>query len=184
MELKQIIEGCIKGKSRAQEELFKLYADDMFGVCLYYSPNRTEAEDTLHEGFLKVFKHIGSYKGEGSLKAWIRKILINTALEKYRRKNPMYVLDKDDSQMHDDIEPENIISNITADDLIGLVQELSPQYRMVFNLYALEGFSHKEIAKKLGISEGTSKSNLARARTILQKKVKEHFYVSTKQLNV
>ena len=96
----------------------------------------------------------------------------------------MYVLDKDNSHMHEDIEPENIISNITADDLIGLIQELSPQYRMVFNLYALEGFSHKEIAKKLEISEGTSKSNLARARTILQKKVKEHFYVSTKQLNV
>ena len=184
MDLQLIIEDCIKGKSNAQQQLFELYADEMFGVCLYYSPNRTEAEDTLHEGFLKVFQHIASFKGKGSVKAWIRKILINTALEKYRRKNPMYVLDAEDSEYLEDIEQESIISNITADDLIGLIRELSPQYRMVFNLYALEGYSHKEIAKELDISEGTSKSNLARARTILQKKVKEHFYVSSKQLNV
>lgn len=184
MDLQKIIDGCIKGNSRAQEELFKLYADELFSVCLYYSPNRPEAEDTLHEGFLKVFQNIAGFKGQGSLKAWIRKILINTALEKYRKKNPMYVLDNQENAQWENTGNEDIISNISADDLIKLIQELSPQYRMVFNLYALEGFSHKEIANKLNISEGTSKSNLARARSILQKKVKDYFYVSSSIINV
>ncbi|MCF8364756.1 MAG: sigma-70 family RNA polymerase sigma factor [Bacteroidales bacterium] len=183
MELSQIIEGCRKGKSRAQEQLFNLYADEMFAVCLYYSPNRTEAEDTLHEGFLKVFQNIESLKGEGALKGWIRRILINTALEKYRKKSPMYILDDEDYSEVKDSMNEDAISNISADDLISLIQELSPQYRMVFNLYALEGFSHKEIAEKLNISEGTSKSNLARARSILQKKVKAYFYLSPSKIN-
>ena len=184
MDQEKIIEGCKNDDSRSQEALFRLYADEMFAVCMYYSPNQTEAEDTLHEGFLKVFQNIRSFKGEGSLKGWIRRILINTALEKFRRKNPMYVLDNDDYSEVRDFNTEDAVSNISADDLIGLIQELSPQYRMVFNLYALEGFSHKEIAKKLSISEGTSKSNLARARSILQKKVSEHFYVAPQKLNV
>lgn len=183
MDLQKIIEGCIQGKSKAQEELFKLYADDLFAVCVYYSPNQAEAEDTLHEGFLKVFQNISSFKGSGSIKGWIRKILINTALEKYRKKSPMYVLDNEDYTQVEDLNHEDAISTISADDLIQLIQELSPQYRMVFNLYALEGFSHKEIAKKLNISEGTSKSNLARARSILQKKVKQNFFVSSSRLN-
>lgn len=184
MDLQKIIEGCRNDESRSQEALFRLYADEMFAVCLYYSPNQPEAEDTLHEGFLKVFQNIKSFKGEGSLKGWIRRILINTALEKFRRKNPMYVLDNEDYTQVKDTGSEDAISNISADDLIKLIQELSPQYRMVFNLYALEGFSHREIAEKLNISEGTSKSNLARARSILQKKVKEYFYVSPPNVNV
>lgn len=184
MDQQKVIEGCIKGKARAQEELFNHFANEMFGVCIYYSPNRADAEDTLHEGFLKVFQNIKSFKGEGSLKGWIRRILINTALEKYRKKNPLYLLDDQNIDPADDIDRDEIISNISADDLIALIQELTPQYRMVFNLYALEGLSHKEIAEKLNISEGTSKSNLARARSILQQKVKAYFYVSSKKLNV
>ncbi len=183
MDLQKIIEGCIKGKSKAQEELFNLYADELFAACLYYSPNRAEAEDTLHEGFLKVFQNISGFKGSGSIKGWIRKILINTALEKYRKKTPMYVLDNKDYTQVEDMSYEDAISNISADDLIKLIHELSPQYQLVFNLYALEGFSHKEIGKKLNISEGTSKSNLARARLILQKKVKQNFYVPSSILN-
>jgi RNA polymerase sigma factor (sigma-70 family) len=184
LELPQIIEGCKKNDNRAQEALFNLFADEMFAVCLYYSPNHPEAEDTLHDGFLKVFQNIGTLKGDGALKGWIRRILINTALEKYRKKSPMYVLDNEDYTDVQDNLNQDVISNISADDLIELIQELSPQYRLVFNLYALEGFSHKEIADKLNISEGTSKSNLARARSILQKKVKQHFYVSPSKINV
>jgi RNA polymerase sigma-70 factor (ECF subfamily) len=184
LDLNQIIEGCKNNKSRDQEALFKMFSDEMFAVCLYYSPNHAEAEDTLHEGFLKVFQNINSFKGDGSIKGWIRRILINTALEKFRKKNPMYVLDNEDYTQVEDSNTEDAISNISADDLISLIQELSPQYRMVFNLYALEGFSHKEIAVKLNISEGTSKSNLARARSILQKKVTEFFYVSPQKINV
>jgi len=183
LELTQIIEGCRKGNNRAQEYLFNLYADEMFAVCLYYSPNRPEAEDTLHEGFLKVFQNIEKLKGEGALKGWIRRILINTALEKYRKKSPMYILDDEDYTDVKDSGGDDPISNISADDLIDLIQQLSPQYRMVFNLYALEGFSHKEIAAKLNISEGTSKSNLARARSILQKKVNDYFYVAPSKYN-
>lgn len=184
MDLNKIIDGCKNNRSRAQEALFNLYSDEMFAVCLYYSPNHAEAEDTLHEGFLKVFQNIGSFKGDGSIKGWIRRILINTALEKFRKKNPMYVLDNDDYTQVEDTGREDAVSNISADDLIKLIQELSPQYRMVFNLYALEGFSHKEIAARLNISEGTSKSNLARARSILQKKVTAYFYVTPKKANV
>ena len=178
-----VIKGCIAGSSKAQQALYNLFADDMFGVCLYYSPDRSEAEDTLHEGFLKVFNNIGSLKGEGSLKGWIRRIMVNTALEKFRKKSPLYVLDNDGYETSGDIDRENIISNISADDLITLIHDLSPQYRMVFNLYALEGYSHKEIAEMMKISEGTSKSNLARARAILQKKVKQYFYISSKTHN-
>lgn len=184
MDQQKIIDECIKGKSKAQQELFNHFSDEMFSVCLYYSPNRSDAEDTLHEGFLKVFQNIRSFKGEGSLKGWIRRILVNTALEKYRKKNPLYLIDDHHFEIADDIDREDIISSITADDLIGLIQELSPQYRLVFNLYALEGLSHKEISEKLNISEGTSKSNLARARVILQQKVKAYFYVSSKRINV
>jgi RNA polymerase sigma-70 factor (ECF subfamily) len=109
--------------------------------------------------------------------------MINTALEKYRKKNPLYLVDQDEFREFEDIDRENIISNISADELIKMIQELTPQYRMVFNLYALEGYSHKEISDMLGISEGTSKSNLARARSILQRKVKKYFYVSSRQIN-
>ncbi len=141
------------------------------------------AEDNLHEGFIKVFQNLKGFKGEGSLKGWVRRIMINTALEKFRKKSPLYVLDNENYEDVEDIDRESIISNISADDLMELIQSLTPQYRMVFNLFALEGFSHKEIAQKMNISEGTSKSNLARARIILQKKVKEQFYVSPKELN-
>ena len=183
MNLQKIIEGCTNGNGRAQEELYNLFADEMFGVCLYYSHDYAEAEDTLHEGFMKVFKNIASLKGEGALKAWVRRIMINTALEKYRKKNPLYLVDQDEFREFEDIDRENIISNISADELIKMIQELTPQYRMVFNLYALEGYSHKEISDMLGISEGTSKSNLARARSILQRKVKKYFYISSRQIN-
>jgi RNA polymerase sigma factor (sigma-70 family) len=184
LDLQKIIEGCTKGSSKDQEALFKMFADEMFAVCLYYSPNSTEAEDTLHEGFMKVFKNISSFKGQGSIKGWIRRILVNTALEKYRKKNPMYVLDNEDHAEVEDTYYEDAISNISANELMALIHELTPQYRMVFNLYALEGLSHKEIARQLNISEGTSKSNLARARTILQKKVKALYYLSDKKVNV
>ena len=183
MNIQKIIEGCTEENNRAQEELYNLFAYEMFGVCLYYSHDYAEAEDTLHEGFMKVYKNIASLKGEGALKSWVRRIMINTALEKYRKKNPLYLVDQNEFREFEDIDRENIISNISADELIKMIQELSPQYRMVFNLYALEGYSHKEIATMLRISEGTSKSNLARARAILQKKVKKYFYISSRQMN-
>jgi RNA polymerase sigma-70 factor (ECF subfamily) len=174
----EIIKGCISGKRKSQEQLFNMFADDMFGVCRYYSKDYTEAEDTLHEGFMKVFQKIEQFKSTGSLAGWIRRIMINTALEKFRRQNQLYALG-DEVNNEGDINPDNVVSDLAVEDLIKLVGELSPQYRMVFNLYAVEGYSHKEIGEMMGISEGTSKSNLARARYILQEKVKKQFYTNS-----
>jgi RNA polymerase sigma factor (sigma-70 family) len=176
-ELDNIIRGCLAGSRKAQEKLFNLFSSEMFGICLYYSKDYTEAEDTLHEGFMKVFRKIEQFESKGSLAGWIRKIMVNTALEKFRKQHQLYALG-DEYENSEDIESDNVISNLSVNDLINLIRELSPQYRMVFNLYAIEGYSHKEIGEILGISEGTSKSNLARARYVLQHKVKKQFYGS------
>lgn len=173
--LDEVIKGCKAGKVKDQERLFNLYSDDLFGVCLYYSKDQTEAEDLLHEGFLKIFQHINSYRYEGSFEGWMRRIMINTSLERFRKERHLYPLSEAENTMEDIVE-ENIISQITTKDLLKMIQDLSPRYRMVFNLYAVEGYSHKEISEMLGISEGTSKSNLARARIILQRNVKRFFY--------
>jgi len=178
VDIDDILKGCVKGNRKAQEKLFNLFSDEMFGVCLYYSKDYTEAEDTLHEGFIKVFNKIGQYQHKGSLAGWIKRVIINTALEKFRKQNQLYAL-SDDYDHSDDIEEDKVTSDISAQDLIKLIRELSPKYRMVFNLYAIEGYSHKEIGEMLGISEGTSKSNLARARYILQEKVRKYFYASS-----
>ncbi|GAB4313497.1 MAG: RNA polymerase sigma factor [Bacteroidales bacterium] len=175
--INEILEGCRAGKRPAQEKLFRMFADEMFGVCQYYSKDLTEAEDTLHEGFMKIFAKIDQYRHEGSLAGWMKRIMINTALEKYRKQPPLYVVG-DNPLPETDIEPDRVTADLSAEDLLRMVRELSPQYRMVFNLYAIDGYSHKEIAEMMGISEGTSKSNLARARQILQKKVKDEFYVN------
>lgn len=176
-ELDSIVQGCISGNRKSQELLFNLFSGEMFGVCLYYSKDYTEAEDTLHEGFMKVFRKIDQFEFKGSLAGWIRKIMVNTALEKFRKQHQLYAL-TDEFENYDDIDPVNVMNTISAKDLIDLIRELSPKYRMVFNLYAIEGYSHKEISEMLGISEGTSKSNLARARYVLQEKVKRFFYSS------
>lgn len=177
-ELDEIIRGCIAGRRKSQKSLFDHFSDEMFGVCLYYSKDYTEAEDTLHEGFMKVFQKISQYKRTGSLAGWIKRIMINTALEKFRKQKLLFVV-SDEMDPESDIEPERVINDLSAQDLIKMIGELTPQYRIVFNLYAIDGYSHKEISSMLGISEGTSKSNLARARYILQKKVKEYYYTTS-----
>ncbi len=179
--LEKIIKGCIAGKTEYQEKLFRLISDKMFGVCLYYSKDYSEAEDILHDGFLKIFKNISKYKNKGSFEGWTRRIIINTALEKHKKENYLYPINDDYEYIDEINNKEEIINNITAKDLIKLIQSLSPKYRMVFNLYAIEGYSHKEISKMLNISESTSKSNLSRARAILQKKVKKYFYLPVNQ---
>jgi RNA polymerase sigma factor (sigma-70 family) len=176
-ELEIIIKGCVSGDRKAQGKLFNHFSNEMFGVCLYFSKDYTEAEDTLHDGFMKVFQKIEQFEYKGSLAGWIRKIMVNTALEKFRKQHLLYVVG-DEYENNEDINHENVISNLSAHDLINLIRELTPQYKMVFNLFAIEGYSHKEISEMLGISEGTSKSNLARARNVLQNKVKKYFYTS------
>jgi len=182
-QLEEIIKGCKAGKTKDQDILFRNYSSELFGVCLYYSKDYTEAEDILHDGFMKIFKNISKFRYKGSFEGWMRRIMINTALEKFRKERHLHAI-SDIEDHEEDFISEDVISSITAKDLIALIQQLSPKYRMVFNLYAIEGYTHKEIGKMVGISEGTSKSNLARARAILQKKVKKHFYTSAKQINL
>lgn len=169
-DLKNIVKECVSGNVRAQETLYRMLAPKMFGVCLRYSKDSTEAEDNLQEGFIRVFTYIKKFRHEGSLEGWVRKIMVNVSLEKFRKQNVMYPVE--DISLYDAPQGTNdIIEKMSAEELIKLIQELPPRYRMVFNLYVMEGFNHKEIAQEMQITEGTSKSNLARARDILKKKV-------------
>ena len=179
-DLNKIIQDCASGDARAQETLYRMFAPKMFGVCLRYAKDSAEAEDNLQEGFVKVFTKIKNFRFEGSLEGWIRRIMVNISLEKFRKSNLLYPVENigiyDSQKMSEDI-----IDKITADELLQLIQELSPRYRMVFNLYVLEGMNHQEISEKMGISTGTTKSNLARARDILKRKVNELYHnVETK----
>ena len=171
-DIKNIIKGCLNGNRRDQELLYRRYSSKLYAVCLQYSGNDEEARDILQEGFIKVFVKLGCYKHEGSFEGWMRRIMVNTALEKYRSRSNLYRVDDIDTLTEHNIEPDNTdYSGLEADDLLTIIRELSPKYRMVFNLYAIEGYTHKEISKMVNISEGTSKSNLARARMILQRRV-------------
>lgn len=165
-----LIEGCMRGDRQSQSQLYARLMQKMFVVCLRYSKNREEAEEILQEGFMKVFEHIQQYKFAGSFEGWVRKIMVNCALQKYRSKKLHAVVDIDPATI-ENIGNENIISEIGTKELLKMVQQLPPSYRMVFNLYVFEGMKHREIAEHLNISEGTSKSNLSDARAILQKAV-------------
>ena len=164
-----IIKGCMAGERAFQTKLYDCYAPAMLGVCMRYAKNREEAEEILHEGFLRVFTYIKKFRGEGSFEGWMRKIMVNCALLRYKNKihlNP--VIQFENSGYESSNEP-SIFSNLETKELLVLVQNLPAGYRMVFNLFVFDGYKHREIAEALGISEGTSKSNLSDARAILQK---------------
>jgi len=171
-EIKEIIKGCLAGSRRDQELLYRRNAAKLYAVCLQYSGNNEEARDILQEGFIKIFENLGSYKHEGSFEGWMRRITVNTALEKFRSRSTLYRVDDIDQLTDTDAEPDNNdYTGLEAADLLEIIRELPPKYRLVFNLYAIEGYSHKEISEMINISEGTSKSNLSRARAILQRRV-------------
>lgn len=167
-----LVARCQKRESSAQLELYKTFSSKMFGVCLRYAKDYHAAEDLLQEGFVKVFKNIDKFRGEGSFEGWVRRIFINTSIEHYRKQVRMYPIQANEPSEFDHYE-ERTMDHLLEEDILKLVQELSPGYRTVFNLYVIEGYSHREIAEMLNISEGTSKSQLARARYILQTKVEE-----------
>ena len=168
-----LISGCISGDRKMQRELYERYSAKMFGVCLRYAGSTEEAEDILQEGFIKVFKKIGSYRGEGSFEGWIRRIFVNTAIEQFRRKTYMQpITEREENSV--EATYLSVLDNLAEKDIIKLVQQLSPGYRTVFNMYVVEGYTHRQIAEALGISEGTSKSQLSRAKIILQDLVKKH----------
>lgn len=178
-QLDNIIKRCQQSDSRAQKELYDLFGKKMYGVCLRYGGNHSEAQDILHDGFLKIFGKIGQFEFKGSFEGWMRRIFVNTALERFRNQYKVINIQDGWRDIKED-SYEHITSNITAEELVALIQELSPKYRVVFNMYAIEGYSHKEIAELLGINEGTSKSNLSRARMILQDKVRQLYSASVK----
>ena len=165
-----IIEGCIAGDRSAQAQLYHLYARKMMGVCSWYARNKEEAEEILQDGFIRVFSYIHRFRGTGSFEGWMRRIMVNAALLKYRSKSShLRSVIEFDPDRHDAVDNISVIKQLETKELVSLVQRLTPAYRMVFNLFVLEGMKHREIAELLGISEGTSKSNLAAARVILQK---------------
>lgn len=167
----ELIKRCTAGERKAQEVLYKQYAAKMLGVCRRYATDKMEAEDMLQNGFIKVFNKMADYRGEGSFEGWVRRIMVHSAIEYYRKHHKMLTV-VDMAESGHDI-PVNPIAgaNLDAKDLMNIINQLSPGYRMVFNLYALEGYSHKEIAEIVGISEGASKSQLSRARSILKEQI-------------
>lgn len=166
-----LIKGCINGERISQNKLYEKYSAKMFAVCFRYSRSREDAEDTFHEGFMKVFENIKTFKGEGSFEGWIRRIMVNTAINKYKKSSNLYSVVNIDDAGIDSFDTDDVLSRIGAKDLINMVKDLPPRYQMVFNLYVFEGLKHKEIAEELNITEGTSKSNLSDARSILQRAV-------------
>ena len=171
MSLEQLIEQCKKNDVKAQSQIYKLFASKLFSICLKYSRNNAEAEDNLQDAFVTIFKKISQFKNIGSFEGWMKRIAINTALQRYRSKGVFDIVNENqigDESLEID---EDIIS---IDFLLKIIQELPDRYRLVFNLYVLDDYSHKEIAEMLMISTGTSKSNLARARMILKEKIENY----------
>jgi RNA polymerase sigma-70 factor (ECF subfamily) len=166
-----LIKMCIKGDRRYQNALYSRFAPKMMAVCFRYSRNLQDAEDTLMEGFVKVFENIAQFKQEGSFEGWIRRIMVNTAIAKFKKNNPFGIIINIEKIHYSITSDENIYDQLGAKVLINMIQQLPPAYQMVFNLYSFEGLKHREIAEQLGISEGTSKSNLSDARNLLKKMI-------------
>jgi len=161
----------IKGDGNAQNELYNRYAPKLWGVCLRYAKNKMSAEDILQEGFIRIFTYLDKYRGNGSFEGWMRRTMVNTAIN-YYKKNLKTGKEMEYTEVFaaKSYEPD-AISQISNEEVLGLIQELPQGYRTVFNLYVIEGFSHKDIGEALNISENTSKSQLSRARGILKNKV-------------
>jgi len=170
LSLKELIHNCKRGDRIAQEQLYRDYAQILFGICLKYSRNKTEAEDNLHDSFMTIYDKIGQYKFKGSFEGWIKRITVNTVLQKYRKEEYLKVVN---DNIAEESEIDSDYLDIELPTLLRYIQELPNKYRLTFNMYVLDGFTHKEISEQLGTSEGTSKSNLARARMILKDKIKK-----------
>lgn len=171
MSLEQLINNCKKNDAQAQSQLYKLFASKLFSLCLKYSKNYAEAQDNLQDAFVTIFNKIAQYNHKGSLEGWMKRITINTALQRYRS---VGVFDIVNEEQIEDVSIEIEDDSLSMDYLLSIIQELPDRYRLVFNLYALDDYSHKEIAEMLNISTGTSKSNLARARLILKEKIEQY----------
>ena len=179
--LKKLISGCLKNDRRSQEELFKLYYGKMLSVCMRYTADRDSAEEVLQEGFIKIFDKLEAFNYKGSFEGWMRRIISNTAIDSIRKSKRNPILTDKDEDFKLGAEDSVVIAEeleslgLKAEIAMEAIGQLSPAYKAVFNLYVLEEYTHKEIAEILGVSEGTSKSNLSKAKLNLQKILKEKF---------
>lgn len=171
MELLELVSRCINQERQAQKELYEKYKNTLFVLCFKYCNDKTEAEDILHDVFIEIFSKIKNFKGNGSFEGWMKRIAINTTIDFFKKKSKIKFVDE---LIINDTPDEDFEESISMQTLLKFIQELPPQYRLVFNLYVLDEFSHKEIAEKFNISESTSKSNLHRARQILKNKITNH----------
>lgn len=167
----ELLEGCRKGQAQAQRMLYDRYSRIMFGVCLRYASSREDAQDILQEGFIRVFKNLDTFRGEGSMEGWVRRIMIHTSIEHYRRRSKYFLVDVNEAQGLE-VTPD-AIGKLSRDELLSLIQELPPGYRTIFNLYEVEGFSHQEIGTMMNVSVGTSKSQLSRAKSWLKERIEQ-----------
>lgn len=168
MSLEQLIINCKKNDAQAQSQIYKLFSSQLFSLCLKYSKNYAEAQDNLQDAFVTIFKKIDQFNHKGSLEGWMKRITINTALQRYRESSVFELVNEDQIK---DAPVEIDDEDVDLDFLLSIIQELPDRYRLVFNLYVLDDYSHKEIASMMKITTGTSKSNLARARMILKEKI-------------
>jgi RNA polymerase sigma factor (sigma-70 family) len=167
----ELINGCISNKREYQKLLYQKFSGKMLSICFRYCKNRQESEDILQDGFVKVFKNIDKFQGAGSFEGWIKRIIVNTALEELRKKKRKLIVDDIEEMKFQPESLEKTDSALNAKEIIKLIQALPEGYQLIFNLYVIEGYSHKEIAEMLNINEGTSRSQLSKARTYLQKMV-------------
>jgi len=168
-----LVKKCIEGDNRAQKKLFDLFAPKLFGVCLRYMKDHDLAQDTLQDGFVKIFTKLSDYNGKGSFEGWMRRITVNTCLDQLRKDQKLKVNTPIDDVSFLVKDNHWIEEQLTAKDLLKLVESLPDGYRVVFNMFAIEGYSHKEIAEQLNISENTSKSQFSRAKSHLRRKLIE-----------
>jgi RNA polymerase sigma-70 factor (ECF subfamily) len=170
---KELIEKCLENDPRAQEFLYKRFSRRMYGVCLRFARNTLEADDILQEGFIKVFTFLKDFRQDGSFEGWIRRTFVNTAINYYHSKENEWKETSIDKAESVQSVSEDALDKISAADLLEIIRELPEGYRMVFNLYVIDGYTHQEIAEMLHISESTSKSQLSRARMALQERLEK-----------
>lgn len=169
----EIVKGCLAGNAECNKAFYNLFAGKMMGVCLRYTKNRADAEDMLQDGFINVFTHLHQFRNEGSLEGWVRRVIVTTGLQRLRKKNTLFMSLEIENEMAENgfHSEQDTTSDLEMKDLLNMIRTLPVGYQTVFNLYAIEGYSHKEISEMLNISEGTSKSQLSRARILLQRMI-------------
>lgn len=186
MDESEIIKGCLRNDSKSQRLLYEKFYSKMMQVCMRYAKDRDDAKDILHEGYIKVFNNLKNFGSKGSFEGWIRRIMVNTAIDHIRKNKQEYLIvntvyaDAEGGKLADNESSDDaIINSISPEEVMKAVQKLSPAYRAVFNLYVMEEYTHKEISQLLDISEGTSKSNLAKAKFNLRKNLVHLIKVTT-----